>query len=76
MSMFKTRRRKQLERKEDELWRLKHEIRELKAWCAADSGEIAFAMLQLENPYSQSVSQFRDGLRKGKYTFEEFKKIV
>jgi hypothetical protein len=74
--MFKTKRRKELERKEDELWRLKFEIMELKNWCAADSGEIGFAMLQLENPYNQSVSQFRDKLRKGEYTFDEFKKIV
>jgi hypothetical protein len=73
--MFKTKRRKELERKEMELWQLKIEIAEVKNWCAADSGEIGFAMLHLESPFKLSISQFRDGLRKGKYTFAEFKKI-
>ncbi len=71
--MFKSKRRKELEKKEDELYRLKQNIQELKRWCAADSGEIAFAMLHLEKP-RQSVSCFRDLLRQGKYTFDAYRK--
>ena len=73
--MFKTKRRKELERKEAELYRLKQEIQNLKHWCAADSGEIAFAMLHLEKRmYSTSV--FRDLLRQGRYTFDEYRKVI
>ena len=71
--MFKSKRRKELEAKEDELYRLKMEIQNLKHWCAADSGEIAFAMLHLEKPIS-GVHVFRDLLRQGKYTFDEYRK--
>ena len=73
--MFKTKRRKELEAKERELHFLKMEIRDLKTWCAEDSGEIAFAMLHLENR-QKSVSCFRDLLRQGKYTFDEYRKEI
>ena len=73
--MFKTKRRKELERKENELFTLKMEIQEMKQWCAEDSGEIAFAMLHLESLSGshKGISAFRDGLRKGLYTFNEYK---
>lgn len=73
--MFKTKRRKELEAKEDELYRLKSAIADLKHWCAADSGEIAFAMLHLENP-KYSIDGFRGLLRQGKYTFDEYRKVI
>ena len=70
--MFKTKRRKELERKEDELFALKSEIQDLKHWCAFDSPEIGFAMLHLQNRRN-STSGFRDRLRKGEFTFTNFK---
>lgn len=73
--MFKSKRRKELEANEDELYRLKTEIQNLKHWCAEDSGEIAFAMLHLEKP-RHSTSGFRDLLRQGKYTFDEYRKAT
>ncbi len=73
--MFKTKRIKELEAKERELYILKMEIQDLKTWCAEDSGEIAFAMLHLENKKT-SISGFRDLLRKGKYTFDEYRKVI
>lgn len=75
MILLKSKRRKELETKEEELHRLRLEIQELKHWCAADSGEIAFAMLHLEKP-KLSVWQFRKALREGKYTFAEYKKTL
>lgn len=76
--MFKSKRRKELERKENELYRLKMEIEQLKHWCAEDSGEIAFAMLHLEslNDYHQSISSFRDDLRQGLHTFSNYSNKV
>lgn len=72
--MFKNKRRKELERAERELYILKQEIKTIEDWCAADSGEIAFAMLHLKSitePHV-SVSVFRDNLRKGQYTFNNY----
>ncbi len=71
--MFKTKRRKELEDKESELYALKSAISDLKYWCAADSGEIAFAMMHLENPKTD-VSGFREKLRRGEYTFDEYRR--
>ncbi len=73
--MWKTKRRLELERKEEELIVLKARIQEMKHWCAADSGEIAFAMLQLENTRID-ISCFRDKLRKGEYTFANYKNLL
>lgn len=73
--MFKSKRRKELEEKETELYRLRQNIQDMKHWCAADSGEIAFAMMHLDKP-KQSLSCFRDELRKGLYTFEAYRKVI
>lgn len=73
--MFKTKRRKKLEGKEEELRMLKLRISELKDWCAFDSPEIGFAMLQLEHRQCD-VSRFRERLRNGEYTFDSFKKSI
>lgn len=70
--MFKSKRRKELEAKEDELYRLKRAIQDLKHWCAEDSGEIAFAMLHLEKPRTD-INGFREKLRRGEYTFENYR---
>ena len=70
--MFKSKRRKELERKEDELYILKSQIAEVRHWCAHDSPEIAFAMIHLQSP-KESVSGFRDKLRRGEFTFEKYK---
>lgn len=70
--MIKTDRRKELEQKEVELQRLKVIIDEMKNWCAFDSPEIGFAMLYLQNRRCD-ISLFRERLRSGIYTFEEFK---
>lgn len=75
MQLFKSKRRKELEKKEAELQKLKLEIQELKHWCAEDSGEIAFAMLHLENR-CQQVDEFRKKLREGKFTFDNYKKVI
>ena len=72
--MFKTKRRKELEQKELELFRLKIRIGEMKDWCAFDSPEIGFSMLYLQNRRCD-ISLFRDRLRAGSYTFEEFKGV-
>ncbi len=71
--MIKTKRRKELEEKEKELHFLKKNIQELKHWCAADSGEIAFAMMHLEKQ-AFNIVDFREQLRSGKYTFDEYVK--
>ena len=73
--MFKSKRRKELERKERELNILKLAIDELKVWCAADSPEIGFAMLHLEKlgTHPEGVDSFRRKLRSGQFTFEKFK---
>ena len=72
--MFKTKRRKELEAKENELYILKSKIQELRQWCAENSGEIAFAALWLEGGTKYvGISHFREGLRKGEFTFEEYK---
>ena len=63
---------KELEIKEDELYYLKIQIQELKQWCSYDSPEIGFAMLHLERQ-KNSVSGFRDKLRRGEFTFTNFK---
>lgn len=72
--MFKTKRRKELERKEDELYLLKQSINEMRVWCAADSGEIAYAMLYLQNENRSWIETFRGRLRQGLYTFENYRK--
>lgn len=74
--MFKTKRRKELEAKENELYILKSKIQELRQWCAENSGEIAFAALWLEGKTRHnSVSVFRDDLRKGLFTFGNYKEV-
>lgn len=72
--MFKSKRRKELERKEDELYILKAQISDMRHWCAFDSPEIGFAMVHLQAP-KNSVSGFRDKLRSGEFTFENYKSI-
>jgi hypothetical protein len=74
--MFKSKRRLELEKAEDELYTLKNEIREIMYWCAADSPEIGFAMRRLlgEDEYRDGISYWRDKLRKGKFTWEEYVK--
>lgn len=70
--MFKTSRRKELERKEAELHHLKSEIEQIKNWCAHDSPSVGFAMLRLQNlqqPHT-SISAYREALRTGQHTFE------
>lgn len=71
--LFKTERRKELEDKEAELYLLKSEIQQLKDWCFFDSPEIGIAMLYLQKR-DISLSEFRDKLRRGVYTADEFKK--
>lgn len=72
--MFKSKRRKELEDKEKELFQLKTEIAEIKCWCAYDSPEIGFAMLRLQGKTKCiGVSHFRDDLRKGLFTFYNYK---
>lgn len=77
LNIFKSKRRKELEAKENELRSLKLEIDQMKHWCAADSPEIGFAMLHLENIKTkpQTVDHFRNKLRNGKYTFYNYKKL-
>ncbi len=70
--MFKTKRRKELERKKDELRHLKRKIDDMLQWCAADSPEIGFASLYLQST-NANISGFRDLLRKGEYTKENFR---
>ena len=70
--MFKTKRRKELELKEDELWHLKRKIDEMMHWCATDSPEIGFAALYLRST-DVGISGFRQELRKGEYTKENFR---
>lgn len=73
--MFKTKRRKELEDKEDELYILKSQIDEIQQWCSYDSPEIGFAMLRLKGETNNiSTSHFREDLRKGIFTFEEYRK--
>lgn len=74
--MIKTKRRKELERKEAELFSLKSEIEQIKNWCAYDSPSVAFAMLRLQNlsnPHP-TISAYRDVLRNGHHTFELYMK--
>lgn len=72
--MFKSKRSLELEKAEDELYTLKNEIRQMMYWCAADSPEIGFAMRRLlgEDEYRDGISYWRDKLRKGKFTWEEY----
>ena len=81
--MFKTKRRRTLEQKELELYHLKQQIIQMRHWCAYDSPEIAFAMLRLESMYDEKspvryedIGTFRDNLRKGLYTFQNYSKRV
>lgn len=75
ISMFKSKRMKELESKERELFMLRLKIDEVKHWCAADSPEIGFCMLHLQSldKCTLTISKFRDNLRKGYFTFEAFK---
>ncbi len=74
--MFKSKRRLELEKAEDELHILKNEIRDMMYWCAADSPEIGFAMRRLlgEDTHWEGLSFWRDKLRSGKFTWEEYVK--
>lgn len=72
--MFKTKRRKELEAKEEELALLKTALIEMGQWCASDSSEIAFAVDYVLNR-RVGISGFRDKLRRGFYTFDNYKKI-
>lgn len=75
--MFKSKRRKELEDKEEELFHLKAQIDEIKHWCAYDSPEIGFAMLRLQKKTRHySTSDFRDDLREGLFTFENYKEEI
>tara|TARA_R110000851_G_scaffold13719_1_gene46824 strand:- start:201 stop:431 length:231 start_codon:yes stop_codon:yes gene_type:complete len=71
--MFRSKRRKELENKEEELWLLKLKIEETGHWCAYDSPDVGFAMEFLMDRPRQSVSSFRDKLRKGEFTFDNYK---
>ncbi len=73
--MFKSKRRKELEKKEEELYRLKHRINEMKYWCSADAPVIGFSMVWLETRQID-ISRFREELRNGDYTFDKFKEKV
>ena len=74
--MFKTKRRKELEAKENELFQLKAQIDEIKVWCVADSPEIGFAMLRLQKKTIHfDTSGFREDLRKGLFTFDNYKEV-
>ncbi len=64
--MFKSKRRLELEKAEDELHLLKNEIRDMMYWCAADSPEIGFAMQRLLSN-RESISSWRERLRKGEF---------
>ena len=72
--MFKSKRRLELEKAEDELNLLKNEIREMMYWCAADSPEIGFAMRRLlgEDDFPVDISSWREKLRKGEFTWQEY----
>lgn len=52
---------------------LQIDIEETMQWCCHDSPEIACAMLYLQTG-NQSISNFRDDLRRGKLTAQEFGK--
>lgn len=66
--MFKTKRTKELEACERELYILKQEIRQIADWCAADSPEIGFAMQRLISN-RESISSWRDKLRAGEFSY-------
>ncbi len=72
--MFKTKRTKELEACERELYFLKMEISAIATWCAADSPEIGFAMRRLlgEDIHEVDISLWRDKLRKGEFTWQEY----
>lgn len=71
--MFKTKRTKELEACERELYILKMEIRQIADWCAADSPEIGFAMQRLMHN-TEGISAWRDKLRAGEFScFENYK---
>lgn len=65
--MFKTKRTKDLEACERELYILKMEIRQIADWCAADSPEIGFAMQRLIHN-TEGISAWRDKLRAGEFS--------
>lgn len=70
--MFKTKRTKELEACERELYILKMEIRQIADWCAADSPEIGFAMQRLMHN-TECISAWRDKLRAGEFScFENY----
>ncbi|MEY8205003.1 MAG: hypothetical protein RPR40_07985 [Bermanella sp.] len=71
--MLKSKRRKELEKKEHQLLKLELEINELKNWCAAESPDIGFAMLHLQCKKTDT-SGFRERMRRGEFTFQNFKK--
>lgn len=74
--MFKSKRRKELEAIENELFLLKSKIDEIKHWCAYDSPEIGFAMAYLQGKTRHvGVSHFRDDLRNGRFTFYNYKEM-
>lgn len=64
--MFKTKRTKELEACERELYFLKMEIRQIATWCAADSPEIGFAMQRLLSG-RESIYSWRERLRAGEF---------
>lgn len=68
--MFKTKRTKELEACEQELYILKMEIRQIANWCAADSPEIGFAMQRLLCN-TESISSWRNKLRAGEFKYFE-----
>lgn len=74
--MFKTKRTKELEACEQELYILKMEIRQIETWCAADSPEIGFAMQRLISN-REGISSWRDKLRAGEFSsFENYTKYL
>ena len=76
--MFKSKRRLELEKAESELHLLKNEIREMMYWCAADSPEIGFAMRRFlrEDNHRVGISCWRDKLRKGEFTWQEYVRLT
>ena len=76
--MFKTKRRKELEAAEKELYILKSEIREMMCWCANDSPEIGFAMKKLlrEDPYPTDIHTWREKLRNKEFTWDNYVAII
>lgn len=75
---WKSKRRLELERKELELYYLKHSINEMLWWCSADSSEIGHAMLELRGQDGRISCifplTFREKLRRGELTYTNLRR--